>query len=92
MRLNKGERDSLNVLGTAGETQYWTLLSASLQCQLGEFYLRRFLRRLDTDVAGVSVFWDVDVDNSGDYDFAVHICQSCFLTPTHQDKFECTCG
>ena len=89
--LNKGERDSLNILSTAGETQYWTLQTASLLTQLGEFFLRRFLRRLDTDIDGVSVFWDEDVENTGEYDFAVHICESCFLKATHQDKHKCTC-
>ena len=92
MKLNKGQIDTLNILTTRGKTEYWNLDAAVLKTQIGESNLRAFLRGLDIEVEGVTVFWDEETSQSGEFDFGISVCDAHFhkLLP-HQARPICTC-
>ena len=91
LQLEARELENMNILATRGETQYWNVDAATLKTQIGESNLRAFLRKLDTEISGVVVWWDEDTEQSGEYDFAVRLCESCFFQHPHQSKPVCTC-
>ena len=91
LQLNKGDLDSLNILATRGETQYWSIDAATLKTQIGESNLRAFLRKLDTEINGVQVWWDEDIENSGEYDFGISVCDAHLSPPVYNAKPVCIC-
>lgn len=92
MKLNKLQRETLNILATEpGVSEHWTMDAAVFKTQTSEEFLRAFLATLDTEIEGVAVWWDEVIENSGEYDFGIAICDAHFGTPHPKNKSVCTC-
>lgn len=81
----------LNILADRQESSYHTLEAACLVTNMGSLQLRSLLREL-SEVSGVNIWWDEETESTGDYDFGISICESCFpnVKPAGS-KPVCTC-
>ena len=81
-----------NILATQGKTEYWTVDAACMHTRLDSLQLRAALRDADLFMDGVSVFWDEDTNQTGEFDFGIHVCDMCFQScKPKQAKPVCTC-
>ena len=88
--LNKSEIEELFLLGTRGKTKYWMVDAACLITGTDEETLNRLLARV-AEVKGISVWWDYEDENSGEYDFGISICDAHLFEASPHDRTVCTC-
>ena len=88
----KKEFEALELLIDDKETSYWEMPAACLITGQSEAFLRQALNPANLEnIEGLSCWWDEEIGNSGDYDFAIHVCDAHYNKHADKDKPICTC-